>query len=666
MTEVPWNGPQIGVPPLALLYLLTGEQRYADRALELMDMTADTAVGDVAAHGYFGYLGLGYDWLHDNPGMTAARRQAYVAKMIHWSDTVWMNENYEGKDGNGQDTDAVIETGSAHLMLGCALYGDAPEAQTLLDRGWWMWEHGQGREPAPGVEQWTMARPIRTWIADALGGHFYPGFLYFMGSDGDGLSQYWITLRTACHYDINTQEPSLKSFWANVIRTTLDLTDPTRTLLHHTGDWQDPNVISERTYLYAMLAQASYHAARAGDTDWAAYARGYARAIESYHYSEFLEFFFSDPAGPVQDPYTSGLPPIRFCDGVDYLFFRSGWDAAATWGLFSGQGGEPADHQTPDTGNFVLYRNGQYLTKDCRMYPGNAGGGFGVAFNNLSIQNGDTWLGSPVMSGFQSRAEITRHREHNENPLFAYAMVQADGQWNEDPTQEGSLQRVKTYRRHFFWSGDYTVVFDRLRTVDCGWCRYRLRALTPPALEGVTITQSSPDGKQRLLHRTLEPENSTFRLIDETQAWANGFQDWEIDLAERKWQYEIQPPDSDRVNLLNVMQMGGAGLSQFDTLEHLQATGGGGVRICNWVAVFADEETLLNQVQYTILQPAAPQYHLVCDLESGTYQVLGNGQLLGTVKVDDQDHATYVVTNNNDPEFMLTLQKTSSIDDWGL
>ncbi len=656
LTNVHWNGPQCGIPYMALMYKLTGDQQYADRAIVFMDDTLNEPQGgDDASHGQYGYLGIGYDWLYDNSAMTPAKKQAYRDKMIHWSDTVWSLYNGNGTGGNGQDTDMVIETGSANLLMGCAVYGDTSDAETMLNRAWWMWERGQGEIPPDGIpRQWTDAQPVRIWIQDTIQGMYFPGWDYFIGDDAVGLAEYWITLRTACGYDINVLEPELSPFWPNVIRTTLDLTDPPRLRIHHTGDWQDPNLISSLAYLYHFLAIAAFESDVAGNTEWAGYARGYAQSVSSNHSSEFLEFFYSDPTKPAVDPYTAGLPTIRYCDGLDYLFFRSDWTTNATWGLFSGQGGEPADHQTQDVGNFILWYNGDFLTKDCRIYSSIDDG---VAFNTLSIENGTTW-GSPRMSGFDRKASIDRHRISNTSPRFAYAMMQADDQWDEDPDEWQAVQRIDSYRRHFFTAGNYVVVFDRLRTSDVGWCKYRLRALTQPTLSGTTITQLSPDLNSKLLHKTLEPATCSFTLVDESTAWNGLFEDWEIPLSERKWQYEIQPPDTDSVDFLNVMQMGPAGMTDFDTMQHITGSGNSGVRIGDWVVVCATEETLRWSVEYTVDQPDTTLHHLVTDLTPGTYQLTINGSDTDTITVSDNDNTALFTTSPDTDPMTITLTQT--------
>jgi len=92
----PWNideAPQHYTAPLALMYILTGDTCYADRCLELMDVTSTDFSGYAEPdHESYQYLGLAYDWLHDYAGMTEDRKIAYRTKMKTISDQFW-NDN---------------------------------------------------------------------------------------------------------------------------------------------------------------------------------------------------------------------------------------------------------------------------------------------------------------------------------------------------------------------------------------------------------------------------------------------------------------------------------------------------------------------------------------------------------------------------------------------
>ena len=624
LADIPWNGPQYAVPYMALMYLLTGQQAYADRAVDLMEMTSLNP-GDDHAKSHWTYLALGYDWLYDNPAMTEPIRTALAGKLAAWSDYVWQNYDDQGTGGSGMDSDAVIGSGANHLAIGCALYGDHAAAGDILDRGWWMWQRGKGSTD-PSEEQWLQAQPIRRWLRDAQGGHFYVGMLYFSGNDAYMLAWYWLTLKTACQYDVQVLEPGLAPFWANAIQTVIHLTDPPRQRIHHTSDWQDPNTWEHIAWFHRLMAYLTYMADRVGARDWAAVGRGYDQSVTQAYYADpFGEFFFHDCRAAVVDPYSAGLATVRLAGGQDYLFFRDSWNIQSRWGLLSGQGGEPVDHQNPDTGHFVLWREDDFLTRDARCYSGSLD--FNLPYNTLAVENG--WpRGSAKMSGFEQPASVTRFIGGGQEPAFAYAMVCADGQYNDDPNAWQPNLNVLTCRRHFFWSRDYVVVLDRLRTADPAWSKYRIRSLTQPQRDGTTISQLSPNGSHKLLHRTLEPADAQFLLVDESVEWQGVIEDWEIPYEERAFQHEISPDgETSSVNYLHALQMGPAAMTDFDSLEHIADSQNCGVRLGDWCVVMAREEALRSEVSYSISEAPASLQHLVTDLVPGRYTIRINGQV---------------------------------------
>ncbi len=430
LTEDHWDGPAPLIPYMALMYVLTEDQKYADRAFELMDQLPDTPEPTYSIYTHHCYAALAFDWLYTNPAMTPTRRETYARQMTGWSDLVWQEINHEGTVS--ESSRELIASGAAHLLFGCALYGETPEAQTMLDRAWLLWEQGQGP-----VEE---ARSISSMIRETIGGHWYRGMPLFQGIDQNGLTVYWTTLRTACGYDIDQMEPELAPFWPNVLRTILDLTDPPRARFHHTGETGNENVIVEWPWALALLNQAIYLSAQSGNEKWASYGQYYAEEIDGrieYINDDFWPFFFFTPSVENVDPYHAGIPPIRYCPGLKWLFFRDSWETSANWGMLSGQGSTNIDGHMLDVGHFTLWREDDFLTKDC---PQNSSYyGTWQAFNSLSIQNGEE-NGKPIQSEPRGPASFERYRINNTEPLFAYAMIQADDQWDGE-----DIARVDSY-----------------------------------------------------------------------------------------------------------------------------------------------------------------------------------------------------------------------------
>ena len=646
----PWDlkqSPQNYTAPLALMYRLTGRTRYAQRALELMEkISTDLSRYGDPDHQSFYFMGLVYDWLYDYAGMTEERKARFRQTMKTLSRKFWRGWDLTA---SGTDSDANLLTGNLHLTFGAALYGDDPVAVTMLDRAWKGWVRGYF------VDHGTSNRGM---ILAGLGGAYFTGMAYFPSTDIIGISGYELTLRTACGYDINTKEPRLKPFWGNFIRSLIALTEPTRKRVADYGSWQDPNILARQPWLRRALIIATWFAEQARDRQAAALGTGYARRVNIGDYNDpFLEFFYVRPGAASRSPYRAHLPPVRFARSPDFLLFRDGWGRRARWGVFRGDGSVPLDQQAMDQGHFSLWRGESYLTKGARNYEALTHGDF---FNTLSIENGCRVNGvdcsGTAIFDSQKAAKITRHREENGTPLLAYAMLDADGQWNDPPTVTDPVVNVKTYRRHFVWMGDYVVVFDRLRAYKPIRVRYRLRALTEPTIDENSVTQLSGDGKEKLIQRTLEPEGMTPVKVNEKELWKS-IPDWVVNRSERHWQSVIDLPISDRFNLLNVLQSGPATMESPDPTETIKSPGNIGVRIGKLAVCFADRERLRRQVSYTLHDVPKGTWHLIADLRAGTYRYFVNGKKTGEVRVKAHDNTALFRTKSSAKRMRIRLKR---------
>jgi len=133
--------------------------------------------------------------------------------------------------------------------------------------------------------------------------------------------------------------------------------------------------------------------------------------------------------------------------------------------------------------------------------------------------------------------------------------------------------------------------------------------------------------------------------VDESVEWQDE-EEYIVSPDERKWQSVITFPASTSNNILNVLQMGPASMTGFDTLEHLENSENSGVRIGTWVLLFAKEEGLRGSATYSVSNTTANMQHLVADLTPGNYSIMVNNQKIGVVTVEDQDNTALFQTND--------------------
>ncbi len=637
----PWDmdtSPQNYTAPLALMYRIENNTTYADKALDLMDKIDDnlSRYGDPDHQSYY-FMGLTYDWLYDYSGMTDAKKQAYRTMMKKISDAFYA----EDQTASGTDSDFNLLTALHHLVMGIATYdGSDTNATTMLNRAWEGWSQGYCASDSP-------CTPNRGMVRAGLGGVYFTGMAYFPSTDIIGISGFEMSMRSACGYDVNTQEPDVKPFWGNTLRAIIALTDPTRTAIFDYGSWQDSNTFRSTAYTQPWLRRAliigEYFAAQADDNASANLARGFNAQVDVGDCNDpFLELFYDTPGAAATNPYTAHLPKTMVAQSPDFLLARSSWETNASWAVFRGDGSLPLDQRAMDMGGFSLWRDGGYLTQGARNYEALSHGDF---FNTLSLENGCTLNGTPcsgtAIFDSQEAATISRHRT-SESPLMAYGMLQADGQWDDAPTVSNPVDTIDTYRRHFVWMDPYVVVLDRVRAhgaIDITW---RLRALHEPTLSGTTISQLSDNNHSRLLTRLIEPAGVTLTKADEHRLWS-GIPDWVVDPSERHWQTQASFT-TDTLNILAVMQMGDAGLGTLDTLESLSDANNSGVRIGDRVVCFNHAEGLRSDMSYTLHHATNPMRHLVGDLTPGAYRLRINGVTTATLTVADKDNTAWFET----------------------
>ncbi len=636
--------PQNFTAPLALQYLLTNDNRYADKALELMDKVTDdfSQYGD-ADHESFHYLALTYDWLYNYSGMTPERKIYYKNLMKKISDKFWNEYNI---NASGTDSDNNLLTGMMHLMFGAALYGDFNESIVMLDRGWSGWNRG-----------YYLSRGIsnRDIIKSALGGVYFTGMAYFPSTDIIGIAAYELTLMTAFGYDFNEIEKDLKPFWKNSIYAIIYLTLPNREKIEDYGSWQDSNALNTQPWLHRAVKILSYFADRSGYKYEASLIRGYEKENDiGYTDDNFLEFFFSDYNKSIISPYKEELPLIRFVKNPDFLFFKDGWGAKSVWGIFRGDGSIPMDQQSPDQGHFSLWYGDGYLTKAARNYESLLHGDF---FNTLSIQNDCSYNGIDCSgtSIFDSKKTATIDKVlYGKQPLFAYCRLNADGQWNDNPEKYDAFEEINSYKRYLFWSGKYVVIFDRVTTKKPLNIRYRLRSLTKPHIDGDTVSQFGKSGNYKLIQKTLEPVDVKIKLLDESEEWRD-IEDWVVDPSERRWQSVFDINATKNAKILNVIKMGDSSLNNFDEIYRIDDGKSCGTKVDNWLVILSCKESLRDRVDIKFKSSIKDLNFLIADLKEGEYDIKINGKIIFKKMVDLKSQALVFKTTLTDSNISLNI-----------
>ncbi len=669
--EEPWGEQYLdGIPTFALAYVLTGDTTYAQRALEFLDKWAAElnatepfeVNGDDYAHIYEA-VGLGYDWLYNYPGFTAAKKESVVATMNRvytYGQTSW-------EDGGGDfevdphDSDQIIGGAKTAFIWGAATAGDNPNAEAMITRSRELWNNH-----------------IIQWIRRSIGGVWPEGsqysyntlFFLFALTEAE---------RTTQGKDYWNENPDIRQFPQNALMALLWLMPPSNDHILTYNDQEDENAHywGRRNHFVAI---ATAVAENLGFQAEAAYGRYWIRDIcpDNLEMNLWKLFLWYDRTKAHTNYFRQNLPQTYFSAGTDWSFLRSDWTPNASYSTFNATWTN-VDHQFMDGGHFNIWRNGEYLTRQVRHYDfvftidGKQQRYDGEASNILLIKSDyedDEYvnaMGSPEFFESAGEAKITRYRAE-QSPLFAYSFAELGDSYNRVYDEwGGNSARVFSYTRQFVQiAPDFFIVYDRVRTRDAGWVKYVLHALTEPEISGNTVILTSRSGTQKLVSKTLFPQNVQITKINEAEVWnrAHGLaEDWMIPESERNWHVLIQPPDSNAANLLNVMTTMNSSDLPGPNAALVESEDVLGAQIGDWVVTFSKQEARFTQVHYSY-SGTGRTHHLVCDLEANrTFGIEVNHTFLDRIKTGPDGTLFFTTSDSSKANTIFVGELVTSVEE---
>jgi hypothetical protein len=208
-------------------------------------------------------------------------------------------------------------------------------------------------------------------------------------------------------------------------------------------------------------------------------------------------------------PFTS-LPLDYYGPGAGVLYGRNVWGPTATTFHLQLKDGPAAGHSHADWGNWQIWRNGRYLSRETVSY-GNIVAGFGGS----GTASADLYLGhnSLLIDGTGSHHDqwisgLAIVRRLESRPAYAYADV--------DLTPTSDNARFVHWEREFVFvrSLETLVVLDRVESSAAASTKtFLAHCETNPAIRanGATCT----NGNQALVMTTLVPATPTYRVVTE-------------------------------------------------------------------------------------------------------------------------------------------------------
>ena len=300
-----------------------------------------------------------------------------------------------------------------------------------------------------------------------------------------------------------------------------------------------------------------------------------------------LYYMLYDPAvNPASLPDPRPTYSTNFVDaGGGRIVAHTDWTTGGT--MFDYRASwESINHQDGNAGQFELFRNGEWLTKEFSNYDNNGLGLTTYYHNTLGLQNACAGCADPkLIVGDWEQGELANGSqwmlgESAGDPVtltssgkgYAFAATDMTNLYNRPNqwTPANAFVNVTQATRSIIWlNGDYVVVYDRASTLNSGlFKRWNLTLVTNPVIAGHTATETLASGQQ-LFVQSLLPANGSL-----TARYAAG--DLTTIAETEPSQYVMTVQDTSNpgnTRFLHVLQGANAGAAMVPA-THLQSTSG--------------------------------------------------------------------------------------------
>jgi hypothetical protein len=239
-----------------------------------------------------------------------------------------------------------------------------------------------------------------------------------------------------------------------------------------------------------------------------------------------LYFMLMDPTLPAASDPRPTFPTEFFDPAAGRVVAHSDWSATGT--MFDYRASwESINHQDCDGGQFELYRNGEWLTKEMSNYDNNGLGLTTKYHNTLAVknwsangtpnlawfENGEWANGSQWMLGESAGDPVT---VNSTGPNYVYTTSDITKLYNKPDiwTPAAGATDITQATRSILWlNKDFIVAYDRASSIHPGlFKRFNLSLVAQPVINKNVATETMSSG-QKLFIQTLLPANASLSSV---------------------------------------------------------------------------------------------------------------------------------------------------------
>jgi hypothetical protein len=680
------------------LYQITKKNVYADELIDhLFKVCGKPSFGgdDTGAYVLEGYA-IAYDWAYDrivqrdqaasnnssspDHGLKKFVQDTIVSYYKRLSSNNYLQDAIRESDFHNYMTEIEY----SYLVAGLALYGDAPQAQEMVERGWGMINDGYAFDPTGFGTSYTYK--IKDSINDLTDGAMnWEGPIYWRNGAPETLRaiEAFDTATNRTHDEwhtdfvktVNAGYYKLYCMRSDLTMPNLNDADPAQKL-----SWKDNFglAILESRFQDGYIKQLI-------DTDEGGWYGGYGTGL-------VMKLLFYDPK--VKNRSFTSLPLARQFGKEIYL--RSGWGPNDTFITFAaGFGG--VYHAHLDNNGFTLFKHadlalngGGYIlaspyyqnyfkrtvasnsitvtdpsecwrdnTRDCTL--SNDGGQrwqlrrFNPPYTTKEYGIDRLWSGTEMATNPDAN-ELFGNATKSLESTARYDYIRSDATKSYTNRWSGrgdntNARVSEAVREFFYWRPDYVIILDRVTATDPSFKKaWLIHSINPPAIGTNGAWETPPagitnypadelridNGKGHLFLKTLLPGNARAQVIGGAgyEGWVNGTNYWSprISKAAATWRVEIQPTVAATADVfLNVLYS-----TTNSVMPTITGISGDGIAGClltdsreREVVIFSSNSKAVTRAAYVVGE-SGPAQHAVLDFAPGAYDVYQNGKKVYT------------------------------------